>query len=140
MGQITNVEEAKAQISKEFIDKFYEFLEDVKTMDVIHVGEFGKKYGILLRDEAARVKHSKDTQTNLLWFQSNIFSGRWSQAWEKVGYDRQVIYELHKAGFLSLQEYYSSMARASGRTCFYYINQANAKLIYKAYKESQKVG
>lgn len=138
MEKITDVNEAKAQISKEFIDRFYEFIEDVKTMDVTHVGEFGKKYGILLRDESVRVKHSKDTQTNLLWFQSNIFSGRWSQAWEKAGYDRRVIWELHSSGFLSLQEYYNGTARATGRTAFYYINQANAKIIYKAYKEAKK--
>lgn len=138
MEKITNVNEAKAQISKELIDRFYEFIEDVKTMDVTHPGEFGKKYGILLRDESVRVKRSKDTQTNLLWFQSNIFCGRWSQAWEKAGYDRRVIWELHRSGFLSLNEYYNSMARATGRTCFYYINQANAKIIYKAYKEAKK--
>lgn len=138
MEKITDINEAKVKISKEFIDRFYEFIEDVKTMDVTHPGEFSKKYGFLGRDESFKVKHSKNTQTNLLWFQSNVFSGRWSQAWEKAGYDRRVIWELHRSGFLSLDEYFNGTARATGRTCFYYINQANAKILYKAYREVKK--
>ena len=132
---ITDINEAKAMIEKEFIDRFYEFIQDVKTMDTLTAGaEFSKKYGLFGRDESFKINHSKDTQKNLLWFQANIFSGRWETNWKKAGYDPRTIWLLHRDGFLSLQEYSNGMARATGRTSFYYISQATAKQIYKQYK------
>lgn len=129
-------DEAKAKIEKEFIDRYYEFLEDVNTMDLMDLSRngFGWKYGIL-GGENFKALHGKDTQKNMLWFQTHIFSGRWSYAWEEAGYDRKMIWALHRDGFLSLQYYTNGRARATGKTDFYYINQANAKVIYKKYKQ-----
>lgn len=129
------VNEAKEMIAKEFIDKYYEFLNDVNTMDVTDTsrGGFAWKYGFIGGENFKKL-HGKDTQKNLLWFQANVKSGRWLYNWEKVGYDRKTIWALYHEGFLSCQYYTNSMARATGQTEFYYINQANAKVIYKENK------
>lgn len=128
------LDEARVKIEREFIDGYYEFLEDVNTWDPEDPNGFGKKYGFV-GNERFKELHGKDTQKNLLWYQGHVFTGRYLPAWEKIGYDRRFIYDLHRSGFLSYQYYSNWMARATGQTDFYYINQAIAKTIYKKYKK-----
>lgn len=123
---------AKEAIAKEFIDSYYEFLEEVRSGKSQTI-EFGRKYGFTLTDEGVKDR-SKDSAKTLVWFQSRVFSGRWLQDWEAVGYSRYLIWELYKQGFLSNKEYYNWNARATGRTSFYYVSQKVAKEIYKASK------
>ena len=125
------VDAAKEKISKEFLDRFDEFLQDVPNGGT---WDFGKKYGFTLTEKGIQ-DHSKDTIKNLMWFQSRVFSGRYIPDWEKAGYNRYVIWDLANQGFLSLQEYSNWNARATGRTSFYYINQKVAKEIYKRRKQ-----
>lgn len=124
-------DEAKKAIAKEFIDKFQEWLADYNNAELAG-GDYGRKYGY---DRSAQTQEMKDTQTNLLWFQSNIYSGKFIGGWERTGYSRAVIYELHQIGFLSYQYYSNWQARQTGRSDYYYINQSKAKEIYKAYKD-----
>lgn len=124
------IEQAKARITEEFISRYYEFLEDVPNGGS---KEFGWKYGILLTEEGIR-NHSKDTMKNLIWFQQNIFTGRWLPMWVKEGYTKNVIWDLNNEGFLSYQVYSNGMARASNRTDWYYIPQRIAKEIYREHK------
>ena len=126
------IEEAKKKIELGFIERYYEFLKDVNEKE-INDKDFGWKYGYVLTNDMKQ-KFSKDTQANLIWFQSHIFSGCWLPAWEQSGFERNIIFELHRIGFLSYQWYRNYMARCTGKTDFYYISQATAKEIYKAYK------
>ena len=124
------VEEARNSIKAEFINRYYEFLEDVPNGGTM---EFGRKYGILLTEDGIK-NHSKDTMKNLLWYQQNIFSGRWLPKWVEAGYSKHVIWDLSNEGFLSYQMYSNHMARATGRTDWYYISQRVARDIYKEHK------
>ena len=121
---------AKEAISREFLERFREFLQDVPNGGT---WDFGKKYGFTLTEKGIQ-DHSKDTIKNLMWFQSRVFSGRYIPDWEKAGYSRKVIWDLANQGFLSCQEYSNWNARATGRTSFYYISQKVAKEIYKSEK------
>lgn len=125
-------EEAIKKIEQEFIDRFYEFINDVNTMEDGN-RDFGMKYGYHLND-AMRKEHGKNTQGNLLWFQTHIYSGRWLPDWIKAGFEIETICELSRSGFLSHNYYCNWNARATGHTNFYYISQATAKEIYKTYK------
>ena len=123
-------EEAKRKIADEFMGAYHEFLADIADAESI---EFGKKYGFTMTSEGIK-NHSKDTLKNLMWFQQRVFTGRYLPAWEKVGYDRKVIWQLNKEGWLAYQYYSNWNARATGRTDFYYIPQKTAREIYKASK------
>lgn len=127
--------EAKKAISKEFMEKYYEFVEDVRTKPE-NDRDFAWKYGYVL---TANIKDrfGKDNQTNLVFFQKYIFSGRWLPEWEKIGYAKEIIWQLHRDGFLSYQMYSNWNARASGKTNFYYISQKTAIEIYKDYKTAR---
>ena len=124
-------EEARKKIEQEFIDKYYEFHKDLKELCD---KDFGKKYGITLTEEGKK-KYSKDSQASVIFFQKNIFCGRYLPHWIEVGFEKHIIWQLHKIGFLSYQCFYNHNAIVMGRTDFYYISQATAKEIYKAYKQ-----
>lgn len=125
------IAKAKERISKEFIGRYNEFMNDLPNGDTV---EFGRKYGVRLTAEGIQ-EHSKDCLKNIAWFQKWIFSGRWLPAWEKEGFNRYQIWALNKQGFLSYQEYSNWNARATGKTDFYYISQKTAKEIYKESKK-----
>lgn len=123
------VKEAKLKIATEFITKYQEWMKDLKEMDA---KDFGWKYGIRFSEEF--IQNLKDTQKTMLKFQSVVFNGRWLYAWERVGYEREMIWRLNRENFLSHDQYSNHRALASGKTDFYYLSQAKAKEIYKAYK------
>ena len=121
------INEAKERISEEFMSKYREWLKDYAEMTE---RDYGKKYGWQKNPEI----EAKDNLKSVIRFQKYIFSGRWLPEWEKAGYDRETIWQLSREKFLSNQEYSNWNARMTGRTSFYYISQAKAKEIYKAYK------
>ena len=120
--------EAKERICEEFLAAYREWLADRHELSDM---EYGKKYGW---QKSERLMSMKDNLQAVSFFQKYIFTGRWLPAWEKVGYDRNAIWDLHREGFLSYQMYSNWQARATGRTDFYYISQKTAKEIYKAAK------
>lgn len=126
------IAEAKERITQEFVNKYYEFLEDVPNGGS---KEFGKKYGILLTDEGI-AHHKKDTMKNFLWYQQNIFTGRYIHGWEEAGYSKCVIWDLYHDGFFAYTYYSNYRARSTGRSEWYYIPQRVAKEIYKANKRA----
>ena len=126
------VEDAKKSISEEFVSRFYEFADDAVAFGT--TTEFGRKYGIYFRDEAKAAQRAKPTLANIAWFQQNIYCGRNLPAWEKAGYPKQMIWMLHKIGFLSEQYNSGWQARVTGTGSFYYISQATAKEIFRQYK------
>lgn len=121
--------EAKERIAKEFIEGFYQWLEDEKTMPD---REYAKKYGWGKGEE-----HPKDNFNGVKVYLEYIFNGRWIQNWEKAGYDKYVICRLQHEGFLSRKEYTNWKSRQLGETDFYYIPQKTAREIYKTYKQNQ---
>ena len=118
--------EAKEKISLELMNSFREYLNDWDKMPDF---EFGKKYG--WGKGSVQPKYCFDA---LKEFMDDIFGGRWIQDWEKEGYPREVIWDLHHEKWLSLQEYSNYRARMTGRTSFYYISQRTAREIWKQYK------
>ena len=126
------IEESRNKIEQEFINRYYEFLKDVNEKEENN-RDFGWKYGWVLTDSMKK-KFSKDTQANMIWFHGHIFSGRWLPQWEKAGYDRKILSELHRIGFLSYKYYSNWNARATGKENLYFISQATAKEIYKFHK------
>lgn len=126
------LKEAKMQIAQDFINQYYGFLNDIKTMES---KDFGRKYGWQLESIKASTGNGKDNQKSLIKFQSLIYSGHWLPEWVRLGYSKQVIWDLNRAGFLSYQMYSNWNARATGRTDFYYISQEKAKAIHKYFKE-----
>lgn len=123
------VREARVRIAQEFMDKFYEWLDDLDKMPDY---EYGRKYGWQKSQKAI-----KDNLKGVTTFQKYIFSGRWLPQWERAGYDKSDIWELSREKFLSNVEYSNWEARQTGRTSFYFISQARAKEIYKAYKSGR---
>lgn len=120
--------DAKERIKKEYMDAYYEWLEDrFKLSD----NEYGRKYGW---GKSESVMKLKDSIKAVIVFQKYIFTGRWLPAWEKVGYNRSDIWRLHREGFLSYQMYSNWNARATNRTDFFFISQKTAKEIYKEAK------
>lgn len=130
------IEETKKKITDEFIRRFYEFIEDVKKYinGELAQRDFGWKYGWAFNSIEIAEKHTKETLSNIAFFQKNVYCGKWSFKWEKEGYNMKVIWKLVESGFLSHNEYWNSNARASGQTDLYYISQATAKQILKEYK------
>lgn len=120
-----NIQEAMTQIAKEFISKYTEWLNDHNNADMSD-REYGRKYGWGKFEEPV-----KDTQKTMLWFLGHIFHGKYLHQWKADGIDP---FELYRCGFLSYDCCTSHKARILGKTDFFYINQAKAKEIYKAYK------
>lgn len=126
-----NLKEAKIMIAKEFIEKYLEWINDYNNQELSDF-DYGRKYG-WRRNTSEQTK--KDLQKNMIWFQSHIFSGKYIPAWKKEnGIELQMLVALHREGFLSYDYCTSWKARQLGKTDFYYINQAKAKDIYRAYK------
>lgn len=129
MKQTELTDEAKetlARIEREFIERYYGWHRDIAEMDD---RDFGFKYGWSKpRTEV------KDNLSGVVAFLKHGWAGRWMPGWEKAGYDKFVLWELVRKGFLSCQEYSNWEARHTGRTEWVYISQARAKEIYKAYK------
>ena len=116
---IKNKEEAKAKISEEFINRFYEWLDDEKNLPDY---EYGKKYGWSKSKEL-----HKDNLKAVEAFQKYIFCAFWMvDRWESFGYDRHVIWELTNDKFLSEQ--------IRKWKTYYYISQRIAKQIYREHK------
>jgi hypothetical protein len=123
------MKEAKLKIAKEFISKYIEWLNDHNNPEMSD-RDYGRKYGW-----GRFPSEKKDTQKTMLWFQSHIYSGKYTWEWKESGFDRELIHELHRYGFLSYDYCTSHKARMLGKTDFYYISQNKAKEIYKAYKD-----
>lgn len=119
--------EAKVQIASEFIERYQIWLNNRNTMPK---DEYAKKYGCLKNDEEV-----KDIQKSMLWFQKHIFNGKFSNNWKKSGISGNVLFELSDIGFLSFKTDSSWLAQQFKETDFFFINQATAKKIYKAYKD-----
>lgn len=120
--------EARAKIENEFLERYHEWFEDRTALTD---REYADKYGWM---KSEVLMNLKDNLTAVAFFQKYIFSGRWMPAWVKAGYDRNAIWQLSNEGFLSYQMYSNYMARATGKTDFYYLSQKTAKEIYKAHK------
>ena len=119
--------EARWRISKEFIEGFYQWIDDEKTMPD---REYAKKYGC----GKGEIQH-EDNFKGVKVYLEFIFNGRWLKDWEKAGYDKHVIWRLKDKGFLRLKEYSNWMARQLRETDFYYIPQSSAREIYRAFKQ-----
>ena len=123
----TQLNEAKKRISELFIDKFYEFIDDLKTTNGTG-NEFGRKYGIQLRQEFVE-KRSKANLSNVSWFTSNIFNGGTIDFWTRNGFEKEMIWTLVRDGFLA-----EDTPWKSGSKTFYFIRQETAKDIFRTYK------
>lgn len=119
--------EAKENISKEFIGKYNEWLNDLAELPEY---EYGKKYGYCKPET-----ETKDNLKAVELFQKYIFNGRYLPKWEECGYNKQIIWQLYNEGFLSYEYNSSWTARHMGRSDFYYITKATAKAIYKGEKQ-----
>lgn len=119
---------ARKMISAEFIARYYRWLSDYVELND---HDYGWKYGW---SKSKSKPVMKDSISSLMTFQRHMFSGRWLPDWEKAGYDRKVIWQLARDGFLSNKEYWNWHARASGHTSWYFISQETAKKIYKSYR------
>ena len=117
--------EAKIKLTKEWIDGYYEWLQDYKDMPE---QEYAQKYGWLKRKD---LPERKDNWESVKVYLEYIFNGRYIQYWERAGYDRRSIWSLYEEGFLSYKLYSNWNARASGRTEWFYISQRTARQIYK---------
>ena len=117
--------EAKERISLELMDSFREWLRDWDEMEKY---EFMRKYYY--------GKGQNKPKYNFEWlkhFMNYEFCGRWLPAWEKVGYPREIIWDLNREGWLSYKAYSNWNARATGRTSWYFISQRTAREIWKQY-------
>lgn len=123
------IREAKLQIAKDFIDQYLAWLNDYNNPEMPE-REYANKYGW-----GKSTPEMKDLQKSMLWFHGHIFSGRYIAGWKRdFGFELRTLVELHRAGFLSYDYCSSWKARQLGKTDFYYLSQAKAKEIYRAYK------
>lgn len=121
------INEAKKRISELFIDRFYEFISDLKTTNGTG-NEFGRKYGIQLRPEFVE-KRSEANLSNVTWFTSNIFNGGNIDFWTGNGFEKEMIWALVTNGFLAEDSPWKS-----GSKTFYFLRQETAKEIFRKYK------
>lgn len=117
--------DAKQMIKKEFMDRYYQWLEDYKSLPD---DDYGWKYGWQKNHNKPIMK---DNQQSVVIFQKYIFSGRWMPDWVKAGYNSSDLWKLRDDGFLSAQYYWGS-GRRNGD--WVYISQRVAKEIYKEFK------
>lgn len=123
------VAEAKERITTEFIEAFYEWLDDLK----LPIDEYWKKgYTSRPREDVV----VKDNLQGIVRFQKNIFCGRWLKHWKEFGFTYYILTELEKEGFLSHQQYWNRYKHPD--TDFFYISQKTAKAIYKENKARMK--
>lgn len=116
--------EAKTKITEEMHEGFLEWLKDLEGMSE---NDFGKKYGWIMNKEK---QYGFDLRSFLV-YREYFFLGRYIPYWEKAGYERQAIYDLHKEKWLSYTYYSNWKARASNRTEWYFIPVRTAKEIWK---------
>lgn len=121
-------EQAKANIKQEFMQRYAEWLNDVNNLTDT---EFGKKWGMGRTELTPR----KDNMKAVECFQRYWGISRYPYEWKNAGYDMKDIWALHRAGFLSLQEFWGSRARQMGQSEAYYISQRAAKEIYREAKK-----
>lgn len=116
-------EEAKVRIKEEFMSRYEEWFSDLHTLND---HDFGWKYGLIPKDRASW----KDNLKAVTSFQRNFFdAGRTLEEWKKKGFDRDLIMQLCREGFLgqrTLQKWV---------LCFM-ITQKTAKEIYKEYRKA----
>lgn len=115
-------QEARQAITREFINGFHEWLKDEKEMPD---SEYGRKYGW----GKGTVLHT-DNYKSFTVYIDNFFGGRYLPGWVRQGYDREVIWELQREGFLSYKSYTNWDARMRGLTDWFYINRRTAWAIY----------
>ena len=118
--------EAKEAIKKEFMDGFYEWLKDEAELPE---EEYGRKYGW----GKGTIQH-EDNFNSVKVYMEYVFAGRYLPGWERAGYSRECIWELHHEGFLSHKWFQSYQARIRGKSDFFYISQKVARAIYKERK------
>ena len=121
------INEAKEKVSKIFMDKFYEFIDDVKETNG-QGKDFAWKYGFTIRPEFVE-KYTKNTITTVTKFASKVFDGGTIDFWTKQGIQKEMIWELVAEGFLSR----NSPWRSNSKT-FYFLKQDTVKKIFKQYK------
>lgn len=114
-----NNEEAKAKIMSEFMDRYYQWMEDRFDLDD---NDYGRKYGW---QKSEKLMKLKDNLTAVTMFQKYIFSGKTESGWNKSGIDSRTVWSLACEGWLSRSEGHYR------RPTFYYISQQRAKEIYK---------
>ena len=121
-------EEAKTKIKSEFIDRYYHWLDDYVNMND---HDYGWKYGWQKRKD---IESYPDNLSSVMLFQKYMWNGRWMKDWNKVGFDKNIIWDLAREKWLSEKLYWNSNARATGCDAFYFISQARAKEIWKELK------
>lgn len=121
------INEAKEKISKIFMDKFYEFIDDVENTRG-DGKDFAWKYGFTIRPEFVE-KWTKNTMTNATKFASQVFNGGTIDFWTNNGFTKEMIWELVADEFLSQ----STGWRSNSKT-FYFLSQDTIKKIFKVYK------
>lgn len=72
------IEETKKKITDEFIRRFYEFIEDVEKYinGDLAQKDFGWKYGWTFNSIETDKKHTKETLSNIAFFQKNVYCGK----------------------------------------------------------------
>ena len=119
-------ETAKEKIGLELMTLYHEWLNDEQNLPD---EDYAIKYGWGKGEK----KHS-DSFQSLKVFMDYFFAGRYLPGWVKAGFDEEIIYALHREGFLSYKFYSNWDARMRGKTSWYYINLKTAREIYKGAK------
>jgi hypothetical protein len=121
------INEFKEKVSELFMDKFYEFIDDVKETRG-DGKDFAWKYGFTIRPKFIE-KWTKNTMTNANKFASQVFNGGTIDFWMNNGLEKEMIWKLVSEGFLS-----ESTAWKSGSKTFYFLKQDIIKEIFKQYR------
>ena len=119
---------AKERIKAEFMSRYREWLEDVNTLSDM---EFGRKWGMGRTERTPR----KDNMKAVECFQRYWGISRFETGWKDAGYQMNEIWQLHRDGFLSKQEFWGSRARQMGQSVCYFVSQKVAKDIYRESKK-----
>lgn len=119
-------EEARAEIQREFMERYDQWMVDRFELDD---HDYGWKYGWTKSEKLMTLKDSIKAVT---MFQKYIFSGRYLPKWEAKGFERRVLWDLVKDGWLSEDVAWSSQAIREGKENWIYISQRTAKEIWRA--------
>jgi len=117
------MDKALAVIKLEFIRRYGNWLVDQVTMEN---REYGRKYGWVKPETPYG-----DSLKAVVYFQKNIYDGHWLQDWEKMGVEKEVLWDLTAAGEISMKQWTNRQARYSGRTDKFFFSQKKAKEIWK---------
>ncbi len=121
------INEAKEKVSKIFMDKFYEFIDDVENTRG-NGKDFAWKYGFTIRPEFVE-KWTKNTMTNAAKFASQVFDGGTIDFWMNNGFEKEMIWKLVADGFLSQSTRWKSNSKT-----FYFLRKDTINKIFKAHK------